>query len=120
MKYSTRYKGNSAEEIALSFLKQKGYKLVKKNFFTKQGEIDLIMQDEDFIVFIEVKSINIDSEYSIFQTVTKRKKRRILKTVRSWLSRKNKQNNIWRYDFVGIVFNGDTYIVEHFENEELE
>ena len=48
--------GDIAEDKALEFLSQQGLKLIDSNFYCRFGEIDLIMQDQDYLVFIEVRS----------------------------------------------------------------
>jgi len=47
--------GNTAEQVAATFLQQNGLKLVERNFRCQYGEIDLIMQDGKTLVFIEVR-----------------------------------------------------------------
>ncbi len=47
--------GNIAEQIAATFLQQKGLILLEKNFRCKYGEIDLIMRDGKTLVFVEVR-----------------------------------------------------------------
>ena len=48
-------KGKVAEEIACSHLKKNGLTLIDKNFYSRYGEVDLIMQDQETLVFIEVR-----------------------------------------------------------------
>ena len=52
---STRSTGTHFENIAADYLNQHGLRLVARNVRLKTGEIDLIMRDSDFWVFIEVK-----------------------------------------------------------------
>lgn len=47
--------GKAAEEVAETFLQQKGLKLVERNFRCPYGEIDLIMRDGETLVFVEVR-----------------------------------------------------------------
>ena len=47
--------GNAAEALACVFLQKKGLKLIERNFRCTYGEIDLIMQDGNTLVFIEVR-----------------------------------------------------------------
>lgn len=47
--------GNAAESTAAIYLQQKGLKLIAKNYRSKYGEIDLIMQDATTLVFVEVR-----------------------------------------------------------------
>jgi len=48
--------GNLGENLALKHLKNKGYRIIERNFRSKFGEIDIIALDGDFLVFIEVKT----------------------------------------------------------------
>ncbi len=52
---NTQISGDAAEEIALKYLQQQGLSLITRNFRCRRGEIDLIMQHHDSIVFIEVR-----------------------------------------------------------------
>jgi len=47
--------GTRAESLAADYLRQQGLKLITQNFYSRFGEIDLIMQDDETLVFIEVK-----------------------------------------------------------------
>lgn len=55
MKHCTTESGRLAEDRALSYLQTKGLILIKRNFRSRRGEIDLIMRDADTLVFIEVR-----------------------------------------------------------------
>lgn len=48
-------KGRKGEEMARNFLEEKGYELIVSNYENKIGEIDLIMRDKEWLVFVEVK-----------------------------------------------------------------
>ena len=52
---STRELGNITEHFAEQYLVHQGLTLIDKNVYCRQGEIDLIMQDGETLVFIEVK-----------------------------------------------------------------
>jgi putative endonuclease len=113
---STRVKGKESEDLALSFLESKGYKFIQRNFYCKYGEIDLIVENKDFIVFVEVKSINENTEFSIYETLTDSKKKKLKKAINSWVSKNNVYQKPWRLDFIGIVYSvRDTGTIEHFE-----
>lgn len=47
--------GKKGEANAEDFLKQNGYKIIDRNFYTKLGEIDLIAMDKSVLCFVEVK-----------------------------------------------------------------
>lgn len=56
MKFENREIGRIGEGIAQEFLIKKGFELVLRNFYTRFGEIDLIMKDKGILVFVEVKT----------------------------------------------------------------
>ncbi len=47
--------GDHAEDLALHYLQAKSFTLEERNFNCRYGEIDLIMRDKDYIVFVEVR-----------------------------------------------------------------
>lgn len=47
--------GAAAEDRALAFLQQRGLTLVERNFRARRGEIDLVMRDGEYLVFVEVR-----------------------------------------------------------------
>ncbi len=55
MKHCTTESGRIAEDRALAYLQTQGLVLIKRNFRTRRGEIDLIMRDADTLVFVEVR-----------------------------------------------------------------
>jgi putative endonuclease len=115
-----RQKGKVSEEIAMEFLLKKGLQPISSNYTIKGGELDLIMRDKDFIVFIEVKSLESYSPFYIYESLTKKKKKFISHTIKKWLFENNMQNKPWRFDFVGIILESEQVkSIEHFEFVEL-
>ena len=51
------FKGTICEDMAVRFYTKKGYRVLKRNYRTREGEIDIILRKDDTIVFAEVKSI---------------------------------------------------------------
>lgn len=112
--------GHRAEDIASDYLEELGYKKLDQNHYFTTGEIDLVFKDGEFIVFVEVKSLGANSPFSIYETLSKSKKRRIRMTINSWISKNNKYKEIWRFDFVGVIMGRDgVESVEHFRFVEL-
>ena len=73
----TREKGNIAEEKAVIFLEENGFQIVKRNFYTKFGEIDIIAFKEGIFHFIEVKS---GKNFEPIYNITPAKIKKITKT----------------------------------------
>ncbi|MBI5461145.1 MAG: YraN family protein [Gammaproteobacteria bacterium] len=75
---SRQQQGAHAEELACRFLQRQGLRLVARNYRCRQGEIDLIMQDRDNLVFVEVRYRRQSRYGSGLESVTPRKQRRIV------------------------------------------
>lgn len=110
-----RAKGNEKEKVAMEYLISRGFLPLGKNYTVKGGEIDLIMQDGEFIVFIEVKSLEDNNTFSIYESLSKTKKKRLKFAINRWLYRNNKLDAIWRVDFIGLTRDK----LEHFKFIEL-
>ncbi len=80
--------GGWGEEIALKYLKKKGYRPVSAGYRTRFGEIDLIVKDRKYVVFVEVKLRKDDSFAQAREFVNAAKQRRLRLTAELWL-----QNN---------------------------
>ncbi len=97
-------KGNTGEKLACSALKKKGYRIIEQNYRCRYGEIDIIARHKDFLVFIEVRSKTGASFGSPEESITSRKKQRLVSTALDYLSGHGKPDENWRFDFVAIRF----------------
>ena len=71
--------GQLGEGEAVKYLKQHGYRILKRNWNCKCGEVDIIAQDGDYLVFVEVKTRR-DSSFAqerLLDTITWRKLRKL-------------------------------------------
>jgi putative endonuclease len=100
--------GDYWEDIAFDYLKQKGLKKVKRNFNCKAGEIDIIMTNNDILIFIEVKYRKNSDWVSAVESVTKSKQKKIIKAAQLFLL-KNKQYKDWSCRFDVIAIQGDKH-----------
>lgn len=81
----TQTLGQQAEQSAERFLLQQGMQLITRNFQCRLGEIDLIMQDRDFLVFVEVRYRHSSHYGSGAETVTWFKQKKIIRTAKYYL-----------------------------------
>jgi putative endonuclease len=79
----SREKGNLNENRAVKFLEFNGFSVVKRNFYTRSGEIDIIAKKDEVLHFVEVKS---GKTFNPSQNLTERKLEKILKSVHIFLS----------------------------------
>lgn len=78
-------KGRQAENIALEYLQKQGLKIIKSNFSCKCGEIDLIMYDNEFLVFIEVRYRKQTQFGHPLETINNSKQQKIIKAIQFFL-----------------------------------
>ena len=77
--------GGAGEDAALEMFIQNGFALVERNYQTRYGEIDLIVKNERFLVFAEVKTRTNASWYRGCAAVTSQKKQKIIRTALLYL-----------------------------------
>ena len=95
--------GLLGEDIAAEWLEQHyGMRLLESRYKTKAGEIDLIMQDEETIVFVEVKTRTNAVSGSGLMAVDRNKQKRIANAAIFYLMKNGKLNSSVRFDAVEI------------------
>ena len=108
--------GLFGQEKAEYFLKDKGMALIAANFRTPSGEIDLIMQDDDYIVFVEVK-YRRGTEYGLpGESVNLLKQRRIKKSALYYIMKYPVHNQDFRFDTVEILDTPEGLLINHIED----
>ncbi len=96
--------GELGEETAFEFLKKKGYHILERNYKTPLGEIDIIAQDKEKLVFVEVKSLS-DTSYILPQEMlNKKKQEQIIRVALSYLKAKGLKSADCRFDCVAVIF----------------
>ncbi|MBX9598953.1 MAG: YraN family protein [Burkholderiales bacterium] len=98
---SSKVTGNTAEDLAAEYLISQGLKLVQRNFYSRFGELDLIMRDQDSLVFVEVKHRRSGLNNAI-ESITPAKQRKMVKTAQFYLLKLGRDVNC-RFD--AVVFN---------------
>jgi putative endonuclease len=79
--------GSFGEDAAAAFLKQKGYLVIERNFSCRQGEIDIVASEGEYLAFVEVKLRKDASHGEAREFVTRVKQKRVILAARYWLSR---------------------------------
>jgi putative endonuclease len=108
--------GQKGEEIAVRHLKKEGYKIIATNYRTKLGEIDIIAQDKDTIVFAEVKTRRSVQFGNPKQAVTIQKQKKISMVALYYLKATGQSTARARFDVVGVISNRDKPQVEIIKN----
>ena len=101
---TAREQGEYTENLACKYLENKGFKLIEKNFNCRVGEIDLIMKDNDSLVFVEVRYRRNNSFDSGAESITTSKQSKLIKTASLYLQQHAKLNKYpARFDVVSIT-----------------
>jgi putative endonuclease len=79
--------GSEAENIAANYLQQKGLKLLERNYQSRYGEIDLIMQAGTTMVFVEVRLRSTGNFGGAAMSITPSKQKKIIKTALAYLQK---------------------------------
>ena len=117
----TRYKkdlGHRGEIEAINYLRKKGYQILKQNFHTHWGEIDIIALKETKLSFFEVKTRRNESFGKPFEAVNSTKVRRLMRPIQYFLLQNNYKNYKLSLDVISIVLNSDLTVksLKHFAN----
>jgi putative endonuclease len=89
--------GVAAEDAAVAYLQLRGLVLVERNYNCRFGEIDLIMREGSTLVFVEVRQRRNTNFGSAAESITARKRQRLLLAARHYLGR-TRARNACRFD----------------------
>ncbi|MCR4289654.1 MAG: YraN family protein [Candidatus Scalindua sp.] len=95
------------ETLAGKILKKKGYKILKRNYVSKYGEIDIVAYDRGTICFVEVKTRQSENYGPPELAVTKEKRKRIIRTALNYLVTNHIEDTDCRFDVVSILYKED-------------
>ncbi len=95
--------GPEAKKLACNYLLKQGLRLLCRNYRTKRGEIDLIMQDADVLVFVEVRFRKTDRFGSAEESITRQKCERLQAADKAYLQFRSPDSSIAvRFDAVAL------------------
>ncbi len=107
-----KFLGRAGEVKATQYLKSKGYALLDRNYKTHIGEIDIIVQKGEEIIFVEVKTRSSDSYGAPSEAVNDRKREKYFRVATEYLVKHKLTDNPCRFDVIEIE-NGE---INHIEN----
>ena len=94
--------GALGEKIAAEYLTGLGYMIRERNFRSREGEIDIIAEKDDFLVFIEVRTRTGNSYGTPEESVTTQKKERLIALAEAYIENRDDLPSSWRIDVVAI------------------
>ena len=95
--------GEAGEALAAQHLEQLGFSIVARNHRTRRGEVDLIAEQGELLVFVEVRTRASDKFGSPEETVDARKQERVVLAARDFLARFQGGERAIRFDVIAVV-----------------
>ena len=94
--------GALGEKKAAEFLRKKKYRIRETNFRCREGEIDIIARDKDYLVFVEVRTRTGVAFGTPEESVTPVKKERLVSAALAYLQTHADSPSLWRFDVVAV------------------
>jgi len=95
--------GKRAEDLAAYFLIKDGYEILERNFYSRFGEIDIIVTKDDFVVFVEVKYRRNDTHGTPSMAVNFRKQEKMKKTALHYIGMHEIVDKDFRFDIIEVM-----------------
>lgn len=111
-----RQDGSRGEDIVEDFLKKKGFTIKTRNYLCHTGEIDIIAELQDVVVFVEVKARRNQNYGRPAEAVTPTKLKRIERTALWYMSAHKLHHRPARIDVVEVWWTPEGVRIEHLEN----
>jgi putative endonuclease len=108
--------GELGERIAERWLTKKGWRLVGRRFRNGHRDIDLIVEGDDTVVFVEVKARRPSDFGDPTEAVGWKKQRELVRSAQVWMDRFGSPGRSYRFDIVGVLVDESSIRVRHVEN----
>lgn len=105
--------GSNGEQIAVKYLEKNKYKVIQRNFYCRQGEIDIIAKDKNEIVFIEVKTRTNNNFGKPSEAVNIIKQKHMYKAAMYFLYKTNCLDLFVRFDVIEVWIANGKFNVNH-------
>ena len=108
--------GRKGEEIAVDFLRDKGYEVLEVNWRHRKAEIDIIAKEAEVLIFIEVKS-RTNTYFGRPEVFVDAKKQQLIADAASVYMEQVGHEWEVRFDIIAVLFHNDAYqSVDHFKD----
>lgn len=95
--------GSKGEELAVQYLKKKGYKVIERNYRCQWGEIDLIARDKETLIFVEIKARSSSGFGLPQEAVDRFKQEKLIQVAKVYMAEHRLQETIpARFDVVAV------------------
>jgi len=98
--------GKLGEEAARKFLKKRGYRIRETGFRCRHGEIDIVAQKKDYLVFVEVRTKSNLDFGTPEESITQAKKERLIASALTYTTTHQNLPPLWRIEVVAVELDG--------------
>ena len=107
--------GKLGEDIAVDFLLKKGYKILRRNWRFQKAEIDIIAEQDPYLVFVEVKCRSTELFGPPEQSINNKKEKLYKIAAEQYLDSNNLESEL-RCDVISIIYDKSNPVIKHFIN----
>ena len=108
--------GELGERIAERWLRRHGWRVVQRRFRSGHRDIDLVVERDDLVVFVEVKARKGVEFGDPVEAVNWSKQRQLVRSASVWIDRHGRPSESYRFDVVGVLVEGERVRVRHVPN----
>ncbi len=115
MKTEKQELGQKGEDLAAEYYRKNNYVILDRNWKCYHLEVDLIVLNEDYIVFCEVKTRSYTTLGEPETFVTPQKQKNLIRAANLYLTRRSINKEV-RFDIISIITKGENYQIHHIPN----
>lgn len=114
---SKKRTGTYGEQLAANFLLAKGYTILETNWHCAHGELDIVAQDGDALVFVEVKTRHSATTEEALIGITPRKRERLINSAHTYIAETGRSQADWRIDVIAVALpQSRPPVIDHVED----
>ncbi|MDQ4080131.1 MAG: YraN family protein [Gemmatimonadota bacterium] len=108
--------GELGERVAERWMKRQGWRVLMRRFRSGHRDIDLVMEREGLVTFVEVKARRGTEFGEPVEAVGWRKQRELARSARIWIDRHGRPHENYRFDVIGVLVEQERVRIRHVEN----
>ena len=108
--------GELGERIAERWLRRRGWKVVQRRFRSGHRDIDLVVERDGTVAFVEVKARRGVEFGDPIEAVNWSKQRELARSASVWIDRHGRPSESYRFDVVGVLVEGERVRIRHVPN----
>ncbi|MEJ2503315.1 MAG: YraN family protein [Gemmatimonadota bacterium] len=109
-------RGRVGESAAAAYLERRGWAVLERNWRFHHKEIDLIVERDGTVAFVEVKARRSDGWGHPLDAITAAKRRDLITAARGWIMANGRDYHTFRFDAVVVVSGPESTTLEHVED----